>query len=281
MYLFPLRARAAFLRPIHPSKIKARQESDDDGPQLLPSARAGPAISLLLRRSPRPVRPRTSTSSIPHGYPQVSVRGKLGKLDLDVLPFVTFTFESPTTSRILGADLEPTPLTSPGKFVVEAPAAVPQDVISGPGILKVTVEDGAVKKQRGIWGLSRALMANAVLGVTEAFTSSLELVGVGYRASLEDIPPEPNAPDDSSPKRQRLNLRVGYSHPVLINLPDSDTFLSCEVPRLIEFYSKVSTNKSLAYWAPEFRKWRPPEPYNGKGIYLNQEVIKRKEVKKK
>ncbi|KAI9615601.1 hypothetical protein H4Q26_011543 [Puccinia striiformis f. sp. tritici PST-130] len=92
-----------------------------------------------------PVRPRTSTSSIPHGYPQVSVRGKLGKLDLDVLPFVTFTFESPTTSRILGADLEPTPLTSPGKFVVEAPAAVPQDVISGPGILKVTVEDGAVK----------------------------------------------------------------------------------------------------------------------------------------
>ncbi|POW23052.1 hypothetical protein PSHT_00543 [Puccinia striiformis] len=228
-----------------------------------------------------PVRPRTSTSSIPHGYPQVSVRGKLGKLDLDVLPFVTFTFESPTTSRILGADLEPTPLTSPGKFVVEAPAAVPQDVISGPGILKVTVEDGAVKKQRGIWGLSRALMANAVLGVTEAFTSSLELVGVGYRASLEDIPPEPNAPDDSSPKRQRLNLRVGYSHPVLINLPDSDTFLSCEVPSPNRILLKGIDKQELGLLGAGIRKWRPPEPYNGKGIYLNQEVIKRKEVKKK
>ncbi|KAA1070936.1 hypothetical protein PGTUg99_001936 [Puccinia graminis f. sp. tritici] len=228
-----------------------------------------------------PVRPRTSTSAIPYGYPQISVKGKLGKLDVDVLPFVTFTFESPTTNRILGADLQPTPLTSPGKFVAEVPTAVPQDVISGPGLLKVNVADSAAKKQRGIWGLTRALMANAVHGVTEAFTSSLELVGVGYRASLEDIPPHPNQPANSQPKRQRLNLRVGYSHPVLINLPDSDTFLSCEVPSPNRILLKGIDKQELGLLGAGIRKWRPPEPYNGKGIYLNNEIIKRKEVKKK
>jgi len=228
-----------------------------------------------------PVRPRTSSSAIPYGYPQLTVKGKLGKLDIDVLPFVTFTFETPTSSRVLGADLAPTPLTSPGHYVSQVPPPVPQDVISGPGLLKVTVQDGAAKKQRGIWGLTRALMANAVQGVTEAFTSSLELVGVGYRASLEDIPPQPNQPADSHQKRQRLNLRVGYSHPVLINLPDSDTFLSCEVPSPNKILLKGIDKQELGLLGAGIRKWRPPEPYNGKGIYLNNEIIKRKEVKKK
>ncbi|PLW40630.1 hypothetical protein PCANC_13035 [Puccinia coronata f. sp. avenae] len=228
-----------------------------------------------------PVRPRTSTSAIPYGYPQLSVKGKLGKLDVDVLPFVTFTFEDATSSRVLGADLEPTPLTSPGNFVAQVPPPVPQDNVSGPGLLKVTVQDATAKRQRGIWGLTRALMANAVQGVTEAFTSSLELVGVGYRASLEDIPPNPNDPTDSQLKRQRLNLRVGYSHPVLINLPDSDTFLSCEVPSPNKILLKGIDKQELGLLGAGIRKWRPPEPYNGKGIYLNNEIIKRKEVKKK
>ncbi|KAA1103731.1 hypothetical protein PGTUg99_009379 [Puccinia graminis f. sp. tritici] len=220
------------LQPLH------RQRKQGQSPDRHPT----PSEEVTLSFS-YPVRPRTSTSAIPYGYPQISVKGKLGKLDVDVLPFVTFTFESPTTNRILGADLQPTPLTSPGKFV--------------------NVADSAAKKQRGIWGLTRALMANAVHGVTEAFTSSLELVGVGYRASLEDtLHTQTQPPANSQPKRQRLNLRVGYSHPVLINLPDSDTFLSCEVPSPNRILLKGIDKQELGLLGAGIRKWRPPEPYS-------------------
>lgn len=229
-----------------------------------------------------PVRPRTNDSRVPWGNPQITVQGTLGQLELDVLRFVTFTFESPDNARrVLGTGLSPIPLISPGTYTSQQPPEVPKDQISGPGVLKVTVLDEKEKRQRGIWGLTRALVSNAVQGVTEGFTSSLELVGVGYRAALEDIPPHPNEQVGSQTKRQRLNLRVGYSHPVLINLPDSNTFLSCEVPSPNRILLKGIDKQELGLLGAGIRKWRPPEPYNGKGIYLNGEVIKRKEVKKK
>lgn len=228
-----------------------------------------------------PVRPRTSNSSIPYGQPQLSVKGKLGQLNIDVLRFVTFTFQSPTDTRVLGCNLSPPLLTSPRTFASQISLPVPKDTVSGPGVLVVTVDDSAQKKQRGIWGLTRALIANGVQGVTEGFTSTLELVGVGYKASLEDVPLDPNDTTTECKPKQRLNLRVGYSHPVLINLPDSETFLSCQVPSPNQILLKGIDKQELGVMGAGIRKWRPPEPYNGKGIYMNGEVIKRKEVKKK
>ncbi|MBW0498846.1 hypothetical protein O181_038561 [Austropuccinia psidii MF-1] len=228
-----------------------------------------------------PIRPRTHLSTTPKSDPQVTVSGRLGKLSIDILSCVTLSFEGPATKRVLGRDLPPTLLISPAQYAAETLPEVPKDTVTGAGILKVTVEDPTVKRQKGVWGLTRALLANAVEGVTQGFTSSLELVGVGYRASLEPIPPNPGETPDQASNRQRLNLRVGYSHPVLINLPDTDTFLNCQVPSPNQILLKGIDKQELGLLGAGIRKWRPPEPYNGKGIYLNNEIIKRKESKKK
>lgn len=210
-----------------------------------------------------------------------TVRGKLGKLDIDLQPFIRLTFENAETKRLLGADLPPTPLCSPAAIDTDSPREVPTDSLSGDGVVKVTIEDQTVRRQKGNWGLTRALLANAVQGVTEGFTSSLELVGVGYRAALEDVPPLPGTPADQETGKKRLNLRVGYSHPVLVDLPETATFISCEVPSPNRILLRGIDKQELGVLAATIRKWRPPEPYNGKGIYLDNEVIKRKEAKKK
>ncbi|KAG0146840.1 hypothetical protein CROQUDRAFT_43820 [Cronartium quercuum f. sp. fusiforme G11] len=228
-----------------------------------------PVPSSISLSMCNPARPRTSRSSAAFGQPQLTVTGPLGKLSIDLASFVRLTFE-PTEggkSRIIGADLPKTALISPNLSPSDAPP-VPYDEVTGPGTINVTVEDERAKKQRGTWGLSRALLANAVSGVQTGFSSVLTLVGVGYRASLEK--------DNTC-----LNLRVGYSHPVLIDLPKTKTFLGCELPSPTEIVIKGIDKQELGLLGASIRKWRPPEPYNGKGIYLNGETIKRKEAKKK
>ncbi|KAH9809002.1 ribosomal protein L6, alpha-beta domain-containing protein [Melampsora americana] len=223
-------------------------------------------ISLSMCNPPRP---RTSRSSVAVGQPQLTVTGPLGKLSLDVASFVRLSFEPSEggETHVIGADLPKTPLVSPSVDPSELPQ-VPTDTVKGPGTINVEVEDERLKKQRGTWGMSRALLANAVNGVQTGFTSVLKLVGVGYRASLEK-------------ENTCLNLRVGYSHPVLIELPKTKTFLGCELSNPTEIIIKGIDKQELGLLGASIRKWRPPEPYNGKGIYLNGETIKRKEAKKK
>jgi large subunit ribosomal protein L6 len=119
------------------------------------------------------------------------------------------------------------------------------------------------QRSRGMWGLSRTLVANMVQGVTEGYTETLELVGVGYRAAL---------------KGTALSMQLGFSHDVDIPPPQGITFT---VPRQTAIIVSGIDKQLVGEIAARIRKIRPPEPYKGKGVRYAGEKVRRKEGKKK
>lgn len=143
-----------------------------------------------------------------------------------------------------------------------------------PSLLTIACPKDAQSKFAAQWGLTRALSANAVKGVSEGFNVSIKLVGVGYRGNVEEA--QATSPQDS--KRQTLVLRLGYPLPVRLEVPVG---MTCTVEQPTELVLRGSDLQSLTSFAASIRRLRKPEPYNGKGIFVNNEKIKRKEVKKK
>lgn len=169
-----------------------------------------------------------------------------------------------------------------GKLPITIPAGVEVQIegstvtVKGPkGTLsrtlqqKVSVvqEDGSLivtrvnesKECRSLHGLSRTLVANMVEGVTKGFTKTLEIVGVGYRTSLQGT---------------KLVLNLGYSHPIEINPPQGIEFVVEEKANRI--HVKGIDKQLVGDVAAEIRFKRPPEPYKGKGVKYQGEVIRRK-----
>jgi len=132
--------------------------------------------------------------------------------------------------------------------------------------ITVTVEENEVivdrandeRESRAQHGLTRALIQNMVTGVSEGFTKSLELAGVGYRVQL---------------KGTSLDFSLGYSHPVVVEAPEGITF---EVPDNTHINVKGINKQQVGQIAAEIRAKRPPEPYKGKGIHYVGEHIRRK-----
>jgi large subunit ribosomal protein L6 len=114
------------------------------------------------------------------------------------------------------------------------------------------------RKTRALHGLSRALLANMVEGVSTGFTKELSIVGVGYRATL---------------KGKSLELLVGFSHPVEFLAPEGITF---EVPDQTRIIISGIDKELVGQVAADIRKVRPPEPYKGKGIRYVDEYVRRK-----
>ncbi|HHQ13812.1 MAG TPA: 50S ribosomal protein L6 [Chromatiales bacterium] len=112
-------------------------------------------------------------------------------------------------------------------------------------------------------GTTRALLSNMVHGVTSGFERKLELVGVGYRAQAQG---------------KVLNLTLGFSHPVKYPVPEG---VSIETPSQTEIVVKGIDKQQVGQVAAEIRRYRPPEPYKGKGVKYSDERIVRKEAKKK
>lgn len=108
-----------------------------------------------------------------------------------------------------------------------------------------------------MWGTTRTLIHNAIIGMTEGFNVPIFLVGVGYRATLEDDPR--GTTEGNSGKR--LNMKLGYSHSVLVPIP---TYIKAEVPLPTKILLSCTDKHLLGLFAAKVRKWRPPEPYKGK-----------------
>lgn len=125
------------------------------------------------------------------------------------------------------------------------------------GTVTVTRPDDT-RESRALHGLSRALLNNMVLGVSEGFKKELEIQGVGYRAAL---------------KGRDLELQVGFSHSVLVEAPDGITFEAPEPTRVI--VSGID-KEMVGQVAANVRGVRPPEPYKGKGIRYAGEYVRRK-----
>lgn len=114
------------------------------------------------------------------------------------------------------------------------------------------------RQTNAYWGLTRSLLHNMVVGVSEGYTKKLELVGVGYRAAL---------------KGKDLEMQLGFSHPVLVEAPEGITF---EVPSQTEITVSGASKEQVGQVAADIRKWRKPEPYKGKGIRYEGEYVRRK-----
>lgn len=117
------------------------------------------------------------------------------------------------------------------------------------------------KEHRSIHGTTRSLLDNMVTGVSKGFEKTLELVGVGYRASLQGT---------------KLVLNVGYSHPVEFT-PEAG--IEVEVPANTKIIVRGINKERVGALASNIRKVRPPEPYKGKGIRYEGEIVRRKEGK--
>ena len=153
---------------------------------------------------------------------------------------------------------------SPGRVMVNGPLGeLTQQV---PVRMQVDQEDSTIVVKRptergddrALHGLTRSLVANMVIGVTEGYTKTLEIQGVGYRAALRGTD---------------LELNVGYSHSVVLKAPQGITF---EVPTPTEVIVKGIDKQQVGQVAAEVRKVRPPEPYKGKGIRYEGEYVRRK-----
>ena len=125
----------------------------------------------------------------------------------------------------------------------------------------------------GFTGTTRAYLNNHILGVSEGHTAILRLVGVGYRATIESsavtVQPE-------YPGQQFVSLKVGYSHPIELGVPLG---MKASVPQPTRILLEGVEKEVVNQFAAKIRKWRVPEPYKGKGIFVNGETIKLKAKK--
>ena len=173
-----------------------------------------------------------------------------------------------------------------GKRPVEIPSGVTADIengalsVKGPKgalsmglseLVSYKLEDGTIsvrpandtRAARNHWGMQRTLVSNLVEGVTQGFSKTLEITGVGYRAQAQG---------------RKLKLQLGFSHDVEIDVPEG---LEVKTPDQTTVEISGIDKQAVGQFAAEIRRWRKPEPYKGKGIKYRGEYVFRKEGKKK
>ena len=177
---------------------------------------------------------------------------KIGKINIAIPEKVkvfssgnTVNIEGPLGKKTLNIDIDMFELTiNEGKDVAIKPKKLTQDT-------------------KRLWGMNRSLLNNAIIGTSKGYSKTLELTGVGYRASL---------------KGKQLNMQLGFSHDINFDIPDS-------VKIVVEKQTIVKINGSdkqeVGMIASKIKSLRPPEPYKGKGIKEQGQYILRKEGKKK
>ncbi|KND03251.1 ribosomal protein L6 [Spizellomyces punctatus DAOM BR117] len=176
--------------------------------------------------------PYLPTPSFPRATTQVTVKGPRGSLSMPLQPFVAVQIDA-------------------------------HDPTAPKRTLSVSVTDPKDRKQRAMWGTTRALLENMVEGVHEGFTVPIRFNGVGYRALFEE---------------GKLSLKLGYSHPILLDIPEG---VDVKIPAPTRIILQGNDLQKITQFAASIRKWRPPEPYNQKGIFIGDETIKKKEGKKR
>jgi len=148
-----------------------------------------------------------------------------------------------------------------GKLEQETPAEISVEIDEGSKQIVVKRPSDA-KKHRALHGLTRALVANMIEGVSKGFERQLEIIGTGYNAKLQG---------------RELVLNIGFCHPVLLKIPQG---VEVDVPAATQVVVKGADKQQVGQFAANIRGVRPPEPYKGKGIKYRGEQIRRKAGKK-
>ncbi|KZZ87323.1 Ribosomal protein L6 [Ascosphaera apis ARSEF 7405] len=171
----------------------------------------------------------------------VEVKGPLGTMSMTIPSFSTITFDEATR--------------------------------------KVTfkVADSQVKQQKAMWGTIRAIFASNIRGVSEGHISILRLVGVGFRATVDDVAESSvTGLKPAFPGQKFINLKVGYAHPIELACPPG---VEASTPQPTMILLQGVDKQKVKQFAAEIREWRRPEPYKGKGIFIDAETIKMKAKK--
>lgn len=227
----------------------------------------------------------TATTSIRAFHTSRSRLSHVGSVPISIPPSVQLAYPPLSTNPGL-------PMTSPlaqrfltvrGPLGSHTVTLLPSIILHPPSVesapLSISVHDAKVKRQQSAWGTTRSLIHNAIRGVSEGYQVDLRLVGVGYRAAVESIPEvfrnlqkqmvrktpprKPGAPPYIAPDSptDRLNLKVGFSHPVLIDIPAD---IKVTVPAPTRIALSGTDKQKLGLFAARIRRWRKPEPYRGK-----------------
>ncbi|EUC36779.1 hypothetical protein COCVIDRAFT_97694 [Bipolaris victoriae FI3] len=222
--------------------------------------------TFLLPTFSRPSRQRTFTSTAP-------CQSKIGSAPLSIPQGVTFKVNAPSAkdkgSRIQA--MSTVHIKGPlGELSMDIPPYININQDASPNGPTLSIEDATDAKQRAMWGTTRAYLQNHILGVSEGHSAILRFVGVGFRASVEDSATTVNS---EYPGQKFINLKVGYSHPVELGIPKGVTASTPQPTRLL---LEGPEKEVVMQFAAEIRNWRKPEPYKGKGIFVNGETIKLK-----
>ncbi|KAI1434728.1 54S ribosomal protein L6 [Xylaria sp. CBS 124048] len=165
----------------------------------------------------------------------VTVKGPLGKLDLVIPPFLKIHHDE-TARKLL-----------------------------------LSVENRNLKEQRAMWGTTWAYLNRYIMGVSEGHTAVLRLVGVGYRATVEQRPKK-----EEYPGQKFVCLKLGFTHAVEEPVPFG---MHADTPQPTRVLLEGIDREQVMSFAARIREWRRPEPYKGKGIFVNNETIKLKQKK--
>ncbi|KAI0816200.1 54S ribosomal protein L6 [Xylaria sp. FL0064] len=191
-----------------------------------------PGVEIAIGE-PRAKRDPTTYLRIPKRT--VTVSGPLGKLDLEIPPFLTIHHDEAARKASL------------------------------------TIENTELKQQKEMWGTTWAYLNRYIMGVSEGHTAILRLVGVGYRATVEERPRKAQYPG-----QKFVCLKLGFTHPVEEPVPFGVT---ASTPQPTRILLEGIDREQVMSFAAQIRKWRRPEPYKGKGIFVNDETIKLKQRK--
>jgi large subunit ribosomal protein L6 len=191
-----------------------------------------PGVELLIGE-PRVKKDPTTYIRIPKRT--VTVSGPLGKLDLEIPPYLTIDHDTAERKAHL------------------------------------TIEDRDVKNQMEMWGTTWAYLQRHIIGVSEGHTAILRLVGVGYRATIEERPKKAEFEG-----QKFVCLKLGFTHPVEEPVPFG---MKASTPQPTRILLEGINREEVMSFAARIRKWRRPEPYKGKGIFVNDETIKLKQKK--
>ena len=176
---------------------------------------------------------------------------RIGKLPINIPGGVTITVGDDNTVNVKGPKGQLSEKISPDMEI---------SMEEGVLLVKRPSDD---KEHKALHGLSRSLIHNMVVGVTEGFAVTLEMVGTGYRAEAQE-------------NGKKLNINIGFSHPVILDAPQNISF---ETPVQTKIVVKGIDKQQVGNLAADIRAIRKPEPYLGKGIKYEGEHIRRKEGK--
>lgn len=202
---------------------------------------------------------------LPSNPPRIQVSGPKGALDFPIFPYIKLQCYN-QEGKVLPASVIDTRVSAEVKESTPDSLMTIENMAKSDRTITLSVEHPEWKRQREMWGTTRAMIANAIHGVASGWTLTLRIVGIGYRASLE--PDRPGV----------ICMKIGYANIVQIRIPEG---IEVSVPNPNRIRLSGIDWAKVTSFAAAIRRLRKPEPYNQKGIFVGDETIAKKEGKKR